>query len=153
MFVRKHIGLVLWLAVLLLPLSAVADGLFATPDWSGYTSRYAPGVFADVIAVKQLNGWGNLPEVVTGFDGYMALETCRYDGQVVWARPGPGRHWESFLVVDCSGSGATSEWMRRNNIVAEIDHDSFMRWYEEGWHTEKGMPIEIVGPEWFYEHL
>jgi hypothetical protein len=37
-----------------------------------------------------------------------------------------------------------------NGVVAEVDYATYYRWVEAGYHTEKGLTIEIVPVEVFY---
>ena len=50
------------------------------------------------------------------------------------------RRLELFLVVDCSGHTETSEWMFSNNIVAEVDYNTALRWNTVG----RGIKVEIA---------
>jgi len=77
-----------------------------------------------------------LPEV----DGYIAVEKCSQIGEIWYLRPEGGEGVESFLVVDCSGSIKTSEWMMRNNILVEVDWGTVLRWggaYHRGIRLER----------------
>lgn len=60
-------------------------------------------------------------------------------GQSVMIRP-VGGQWERGLISDCSGHSATSAWMRRNGIVAEIDGATAKRWGVVG----RGAKVEIA---------
>jgi hypothetical protein len=148
LFARKHLALILWLTVLMLPLSAVIS-----PDLSGYVSRYNPGVFQQVIRTRIEKGYGYVPDDWRSYDGYLAVLDCGDVGDEVWARPGPGHRWERMLIADCSGHASTTYWFRVNGIVAEVDHATYMRWREAGYWSEKGLTIEIVPVEVFYGFL
>jgi hypothetical protein len=154
MFARKHIGLILWLVVLAMPVTAVAEELFhAAADLAGYVSRYDEGVFERVIRVRIANGYGFVPDDWKSYDGYLAVLDCSTVGDEVWARPGPGHKWERFLIADCSGHASTTYWFNMNGIVAEVDHATFQRWTEAGYKTERGLTIEIRPPGRFYQWL
>lgn len=142
-------------------LSFVGYNATSEPDMSGYTSRYNPGIFRQVIEWRISVGcdkpsprcYGYSPLDWREYDGYMATLDCADVGKEVYARPGAGWKWERFLIADCSGHESTTRWFNANGIVAEIDHASFMRWKAAGFHTGRGMPIEIRSPEIFYEYL
>jgi hypothetical protein len=89
----------------------------------------------------------------TGYDGYFAGLDCAAVGQEIWARPGRGYKWERLLIADCSGHQTTTDHFIRNGILGEVDYDTFYRWYNAGYHTERGMPVEIRAREWFYKWL
>lgn len=108
---------------------------------SGVASQYAPGKMQSVIWVRQNRPvakklWQELPPT----DGYIAVQDCDEIGNVWWLRPKDRGwdHWESFLVVDCSGSSETTSWMIANNILVELDYQTARRWGTVG----RGIKIE-----------
>jgi hypothetical protein len=135
-------------------LIAAALTLFSPvqPD-SGYVSKYAPGVFEQVIGVRIEHGYGYVPPDWQSYDGYWAGLDCAAVGSELWARPGAGYPWERLLYADCSGHQTTTDHFLRDNILGEVDYETFGRWHAAGYHTEKGMPVELRPVGWFYEQL
>lgn len=104
----------------------------------GWASQYGAGVSERVIRKRQeFNQLGSdLPPV----DGFVALVTCDRLGEVVWIRPVGAEVWERFLVIDCSGHANTTSWMNSSGILAEVDHETAVRWSTVG----RGIRIEMV---------
>ena len=108
----------------------------------GVSSQYAPGKMQEVINVRQVPGKTayTVPQNLSAYDGFMAMRDCNELGNEYYLRPKNSTKWEHFLVVDCSGHAETSQWMLRNNIIAEVDYASALRWNTIG----KGIDIEIA---------
>jgi hypothetical protein len=121
------------------------------PTMTGYVAHYGEGVFEEVINVRIENEYGYVPADWQSYDGYLAVIDCAAVGNEVWARPGPGYQWERFLIADCSGDASTTYWFQINRVVAEVDYATYYRWKAAGYHTELGLPIEIVPLEDFYQ--
>lgn len=99
-------------------------------------SQYDPEIMSRVIAVRQSGVTAmDLPETLPPTDGFIAVEDCSRIGEIVWMRH-EGGGWESFLVTDCSGHVETTAWMRRNNICAEVDYETAVRWNTVGYGAE-----------------
>ncbi|MFA5401430.1 MAG: hypothetical protein WC359_13355 [Dehalococcoidia bacterium] len=108
---------------------------------TGIASQYAPGKAESVIRVRQANRTAMpLPATLPPTDGYIAVLDCNEIGNVWYLRHN-GRV-ESFLVVDCAGDATTRAWMRRNNIIVEVDFATAHRWRTVG----RGAQIERVLP-------
>ena len=103
-------------------------------------SRYAPGVSQSVIHVRQHHNVARtLPLRLPPTDGYIAVAKCDEIGHIWYLRPFDTEAWESFLVIDCSGSAETTAWMRTKNIIVEFDHETMLRW---GIGPGRGVKIE-----------
>jgi hypothetical protein len=122
------------------------------PD-AGYVSRYDAGVFQSVIEVRIERGYGYVPPDWQSYDGYLAVLDCSTVGQEVWARPGKGYPFERLLIADCAGDASTVYWFTVNGIVGELDYETFFRWVDAGYMTEKGLTVELRPVEWWYEQL
>jgi hypothetical protein len=124
------------------------------PD-SGYVSKYSPGVFERAIGVRIENGYGHVPADWQSYDGYWAGLDCAaaLEGVTLYARPGAGYPWERLLYADCSGHQTTTDHFLRDGILGELDWATFERWHAAGYHSEKGMPVELRPVEAFYEWL
>jgi len=109
------------------------------PEFSGEIARYGIisqydyGVMEQVIRNRlRMSGpyaLRDIPEV----DGYIAHSDRNRIGEVVWIRPQVGMAeypvYESFLIVDCcSYQDGSCGWMKRNNILAEVDAETIQRW-------------------------
>jgi hypothetical protein len=67
-----------------------------------------------------------LPENHAGVSGYIAVYDCEWIGQVVtvsWAN-----HVERLMVFDCAGDDETRQWMKRGNVIGEVDFYTARRW-------------------------
>lgn len=92
----------------------------------GWASQYETHqLMADTVEARQ--GWGQLPADVSGYDGFVAVESCNRIGDSIYLyRPGVG--FEHFLVADCSGHASTTRWMRENGILVEVGRRTAERW-------------------------
>jgi hypothetical protein len=94
---------------------------------SGIASQYAPGVMERVVLTRQAGITSHdLPPVIVGVSGFIAVEDCNSIGEI-WNVRGP-KGVERLMVADCSGNETTTDWMSRNNIVMEVDHLTARRW-------------------------
>lgn len=103
-------------------------------------SQYSPGVMQEVVGNRV--EMGHLTEPLPRVDGYVAVRDCEHIGKVLWMAP-VGGEWESFLVVDCAMPKRTDgawEWMTRNNIQVELDHESAVRLDT----VEKGIKMRLM---------
>ena len=98
----------------------------------GTLSQYAPGKMEVVVRVRQAGRTArHLPADLPEVDGYLAVLDCAEIGEVWTLRycsPGGACVIERFLVVDCAGDEETRNWMRRDNILGEIDGATAARW-------------------------
>lgn len=107
----------------------------------GTISQYAPGRMEEVIAVRQAHRTAHhLPQNLPSTDGYAAIQDCDRIGEVFYIRSPKSGEWESFLAVDCGGGAdGGAEWMRRNNVLAEVDYGTAARWGVVG----RGVKCEV----------
>lgn len=105
---------------------------------TGWASAYAPGVMEATVAYRLETGnWWNIPPSRWIYaDGYIAVNDCRRVGDMV----APDGDEYAVLVADCGGpgEGQGSDWMSRNNIVAELDWGLWARLT-----AEHGRPLAI----------
>lgn len=107
----------------------------------GIASQYAPGVMERTITVRQQGHTAyTVPSDLSRYAGFVATESCKDLGDEYYLRPVGTEEWELFLVVDCSGHNSTSSWMKRNNIIVEVDHNTAKRWNTIG----RGIEIELA---------
>jgi hypothetical protein len=93
----------------------------------GVLSQYSPGVFEQVVRVRQAGRTAmNLPAALPTVDGFLAARDCDTIGQVWTVRY--RSHVERLLVADCAGDSATRAWMDRNRILGEVDGATAARW-------------------------
>jgi|GEM_PF-1858872 hypothetical protein len=67
-----------------------------------------------------------LPESREGVTGYIAVYECERIGQIVtvsWSN-----HVERLMVFDCAGDDETRQWMKRWNVIGEVDFYTTQRW-------------------------
>jgi hypothetical protein len=90
----------------------------------GYASAYSPGVFEEVIHVRQNNLTAYpLPRDLE-IDRYIAVEDCSHIGKE--ALVFFDDQYERVLIADCAGiADGGRAWMQRNNIAGELDWDTF----------------------------
>lgn len=112
----------------MLPL-LIALALLASQDCEvGWLSQYSIAATERVIAnrsVPHRTAW-TLPEDWRNYDVLVAVESCKRLGEtgtITWRE-----HSGTYLVIDCSGHASTSAWMRRNNIIGEVDGWTAQRW-------------------------
>lgn len=85
----------------------------------GVASQYDPGVFEQVVRVRQ--SYGSLPTNLPDYDGaHVAVLDCGDVGQqVLVCRDGACRF---ALIADCAGiADGGYAWMVRNRIAGELD--------------------------------
>ena len=108
----------------------------------GIASQYGPHRMESVITLRQIPGRTGytITHDLAQFDGFMAMESCGELGNEYYVKPLNYPTWELFLVTDCSGDVETSEWMARNNIVVEVDHETAVRWGTVG----RGIAVQVA---------
>jgi hypothetical protein len=150
-FARKRLSLILWLAVLVMPVAAVA---MPAPEsvWrpeateTGWLSAYAPHVMD--WQVEYRIGTGQAPEhAFDYYETFIAVADCSLIGDVWILRPvdaaaGRAGEWREALIVDCAGSAHTVAWMTGNHILAELDYETWVDW--QGYRNEDGLGVEVV---------
>jgi hypothetical protein len=106
----------------------------------GNASQYDPGVMERVVANRQAGITDHdLPAELPPVAGFVAVKDCGEIGNVWLVRP-EGGVWEFVLVADCSGHEETSDWMRENGILIEVDHKTAIRWDVVG----IGVEVEVI---------
>lgn len=84
-------------------------------------SQYSPGVMENVRTYRGID--------IGRADGMVAVLDCDRIGDTLWLRPLGQADWESFVVMDCAHPlDGTPEWMARNRVIAEVDHQTAARW-------------------------
>jgi len=122
--------------IAIVAIAVIQSGI--VPIQFGIASQYAPNVMEHVVANRQ--GWGQLPaDLPDGVSGYIAVLSCDAIGKVWFVRPEGGK-WEQFLVADCAGDTETIEWMKANNVLIEVGHETAKEWNAVG----KGIKIEVI---------
>jgi len=107
-------------------------------DRTGWASQYDAGVMERTVALRQR--WGQLPDDVSAWVGFVAVPECGRIGETVYLRPLEARRWERFLVADCAGPDGSYGWMVRNRIFVEVDGATARRWGTVG----RGIRIEMM---------
>lgn len=88
----------------------------------------------------------NLPAEIPDYvDGFVAVERCDRIGELITVVY--GELTEIMMVADCSGHAETSLWMKRNNILLEVGHETALRWGIVG----RGAQVGIVTGSYRYE--
>ena len=108
----------------------------------GWASQYAEGVMQRVIWNRQHGCCGqySLPATLPDVDGYVAVAERDRIGSLVWLRPVGQTNWELFLVADCAGyADGGYAWMKQNNILAEVDANTAIRWKTPG----RGIQVQL----------
>lgn len=115
----------------------------------GWASQYDPGVMESVIGVRQSAGRTSytLPTDLPQVSSFIAVRDCSNIGDVWFIRP-EGGEWERALVTDCAGiADGGLDWMIKNNVVVEVDHETAVRWNTVG----KGKRVQIGRLVYRYE--
>jgi putative component of toxin-antitoxin plasmid stabilization module len=94
----------------------------------GLLSQYAQGPTDAVLRNRSTPGRTayTLPVDRRGVDGYIASMRCSDIGQV-WRVHWQG-HTARLMVFDCAGDSRTRAWMRRGNVLGEIDANVARAW-------------------------
>lgn len=113
-------------------ISTLLSLLLSAQCVTGWLSQYHIAPTLEVIRNRSVHGRTayTLPANWRNYDVLVAVEDCKRLGEtgvVTWRE-----HSGTFLVIDCSGHKSTSEWMRRNNIIAEVDGFTAKRWNTVG---------------------
>lgn len=117
----------------------------------GWASAYSPGVMHHTIVARQggLTAY-SLPAELPLVAGYAAVQDCSQIGNIFYLKP-EGGSWERFLATDCGGGAdGGAHWMRTNNILVEVDHQTWSRWNRKELGNKVQMTYEELFPlEWF----
>lgn len=106
--------------------------LSPTPASQGYVSGYAEGVFEGVYHTRMQNDWWRNEPPSNWYEMTSVLwadRDCARVGEMV-ALTLPDGKTVLALVADCMGDGETAEWMERNNIIGEVDYQTWTEWTE-----------------------
>ena len=124
---------------------------------TGWASQYQSTYIMDAtVAVRQ--EWGQLPEDLSYWDGFVAMESCENIGKTAWIRivsisplskssdkSDYRWQWHPYLVSDCSGHESTTKWMLENNILVEFGRREAERLgITNGEGARGGIKIELV---------
>lgn len=101
----------------------------------GFASQYAVNVMEGTIRLRQ--GWGELPQDLSLYNGFVAVRNCTDIGKAYLIRRVGTEEWELFLAVDCASKTDRQsdtdprsgwEWMRDGNLLCEVGHQTAVRW-------------------------
>jgi hypothetical protein len=101
----------------------------------GRASQYAESVMQRVVALRQ--GWGQLPEDVSEYDGFIAVLECTDIGKAYYIRPIGAEEWAYVLAADCASKSDRQsdvdgrsgyEWMLDGGIIVEISAELAVKW-------------------------
>ena len=113
-------------------------------------SQYAQGGMERVIANRQAGRTAvSLPADLPRVDGYAAAKECSEIGSVILLRPVGADRWDRLLVVDCAvrdDSDGTRTWMDRKGVIAEVDHETALRWGTVGKLIKVEVGLAVRGP-------
>lgn len=87
----------------------------------GYLSYYDDGVMKATVDIRQ--EWGQLPEDLSDYDGFVATLECEHIGETFHMFTYKGYY--KLLVSDCAvrdDSDGTRTWMINNKIAGEINY-------------------------------
>ena len=109
---------------------------------AGWASAYDPGVMDATVAYRMDHGLWFTPPPHDWYQvaGYVAVNDCARVGEMATLIDPGGREWR-VLVADCAGNDGGSEFMTRNNIVAELD---WVLWSRLTKTHGRPLQIEIV---------
>lgn len=88
---------------------------------TGILSQYAEGVMPHVVDARQ--SWNQLPEDLSGIDGFVATWDCDLIGQTALLSIETPLGWSNYqtvVIADCSGHQSTTDWMISQNVIFEI---------------------------------
>ena len=121
--------------------------IFAVACSMGILSQYDKAPTDMVLYNRSLFGRTAymLPEDREDVTGYIAVYECERIGQVVtvsWSN-----HIERLMVFDCAGDDETRQWMKRWNVIGEVDFYTAQRWgmLGQGMYGATLCPAEVGG--------
>jgi hypothetical protein len=120
---------------------ALSLALFFTPCTieEGRASQYAEGIFQRVVGLRQ--DWGQLPEDVSMYDGFIAARECSDIGKAYYVRPVGAKEWDHVLAADCASPNdrqsevdlrSGKEWMETEGILCEVSANLAVKWKTVG---------------------
>ena len=124
---------------------------------TGWASQYQSYILMDA-TVEARQEWGQLPQDLSYWDGFVATESCAHIGKTAWIRitdvspmnkdSAKSHHrwqWHPYMVADCSGHTSTTNWMIRDNILVEFGRRE-AEWLgiTDGEGARGGVKIEMV---------
>jgi hypothetical protein len=92
--------------------------LLSVTAQDGWLSQYDQGPTDATIAYRQK--LGDIPADLSPYDGVIAVEDCGQIGKDAYLFVS-GR-WHRVMVFDCPGHAWTRDWMRDNNLIAEMGY-------------------------------
>lgn len=106
---------------------------------SGWASAYEYGVMDATVAYRMEHGYWFTPPPRNWYEaaGYVAVNDCTRVGEMATLVAPDGHEWR-VLVADCGGADGGSDFMTRNNIIAELDAVLWQRLT-----AEHGRPLRI----------
>lgn len=122
----------------------IALALIASQDCEvGVLSQYSIAATERVIANRSVphRTAYTLPDNWREYDILVAVDSCKRLGEtgvVMWRE-----HRGTYIVFDCSGHASTSAWMRRNNIIGEVDAATAKRWNSIGRGMKNAIMCEV----------
>ena len=93
-----------------------------TQSNSGWLSAYAPEPTIGTLTYRL-----NIGDVELGHDVYLAVADCGRIGETGHITIGDSEELD-YQVFDCLGSDAGYDWMKAQNIVAEVDYWTWQRY-------------------------
>ena len=96
----------------------------------GQAAYYNPGVFKQVVAIRQAGWTANpLPEELPPVIGFVARQDCTEIGQLVWIYHESEGIQGPYLIADCANKlEGHDKKMRRKSIIVEVDFNTATRW-------------------------
>jgi len=96
----------------------------------GQAAYYSPGVFEQVVAIRQAGWTANpLPQSLPPVIGFVARRDCSEIGQLVWICHESEGCKGPYLVGDCANRiESHDKVMERKNIIVETDYNTAVRW-------------------------
>ena len=120
----------------------------------GWATHYADTVMENTI-YTQTYVLNHLPEDIDFdfFEGFIASPDCSRIGEIAYISHNE-RPFSPYLVVDCAGANSIVEggitWMERDNVLAEVDWDTCVRWDTCGGGTRIRMYYHPYLTAWDY---
>ncbi len=112
----------------------------------GQAAYYNPGVFKQVVAIRQAGWTANpLPEKLPPVIGFVARQDCSEIGQLVWMCHESEGCKGPYLVADCANRiEGHDKVMKRQGIIVEADYNTAARWQVLGYGPES-IDVIVIG--------
>lgn len=96
----------------------------------GQAAYYNPGVFKQVVAIRQAGWTANpLPKKLPKIIGFVARQNCNEIGQHLYICHHSEGCKGPYLIADCANKiEGHDKAMQRKNIIAEVDYNTAIRW-------------------------